>query len=337
MLVTQEWLTGYSSHVFRGLKTYGAHSSLTAKPPLPLSHEAAEKRQSARPPASECGRRAPSPAPTHVFAGARSVGAGSVPASPPSPSSPNAAGTAVTYNLPKYMTSSLGWTDEDRVPLCRAYREVSEDPVTPSSRSKDQLAAAVHETRTELMTKKGTLRVNRNVSALMKHFKRIRKGVSTFTSHYLAVKNMQTTGNLTEEDIISGAVARYCSLDIYESIRNDREKDKRKRRAAERKEKLAHCKWVGCWRVLRTSEKFSGSANTVDDASVDLDASSDADGESGNTSGPSSRNKGYQHRPGGIRAAKLMWSKDASMEKQVKASTEAVDKLTVAQQERTAL
>jgi len=235
------------------------------------------------------------------------------------------------------MVTSLGWTDEDRMPLCRAYLAVSEDPVTATSRSKDQLWAAVHEERTYLMTKKGTLRVNRNVSALEKQFNKIRKGVRTLTSHYLAVKNMQTTGNLTEEDIISGAVARYCSLDIYESIRNDREKDKRKGKAAKRKVKLAHCKWVGSWRVLRTSDKFSASANTADDASVDLEDSSDEDGESGSTSSPSTRNKGYQRRPGGIKAAKLMRSEDASMERQVKASTAAVDKLTVAQQERTAL
>jgi len=187
------------------------------------------------------------------------------------------------------------------------------------------------------MTKKGTLRVNRNVSALEKQFKKIRKGVSTFTSHYLAVKNMRTTGSLTEEDIISGAVARYCSLDIYGFIRNDREKDKRKGKAAKRKAELAHCKWVGCWRVLRTSDKFSGSANTADDASVDLDDSSDEEGESGITSSPTTRNKGYQRRPGGIKAATLTRLEDASMEKQVEASTEAVDKLTVVQKERTTL
>jgi len=53
-------------------------------------------------------------------------------------------------------------------------------------------------------------------------FKKTRQGVSTFTSHYPAVKNMKTTGNLTEEDIISGAVVWYCKLDIYEAIRKDR-------------------------------------------------------------------------------------------------------------------
>jgi len=49
--------------------------------------------------------------------------------------------------------------------------------------------------------------------------------VSSFLSHYLEVKNMLANVNLMEEDIISGAVARYCSVSIYESIRSDREKD----------------------------------------------------------------------------------------------------------------
>jgi len=140
------------------------------------------------------------------------------------------------------MGSGLGRTDEDRVPLCRAYLEVSGDPVTATGRSKYELWAAVHEKWAALMTEKGPFRVKRNVSALEKQFKKIRKWVSTFTSHYLAAKNMQTTGNLSEEDIISGAVARYCSLDIYESIRKDRKQDKRKGKAAKWKAKLAQYK-----------------------------------------------------------------------------------------------
>jgi len=107
------------------------------------------------------------------------------------------------------MGSRLGWNDEDRVPLCRAFLEVSGDPVMATGRSKDEMWAAVHKRWTELMTDQGTLRVKLNESALEKQFKKIRKGVSIFTSHYLAVKNMQTTGNLAEEDIINGAVAPY--------------------------------------------------------------------------------------------------------------------------------
>jgi len=47
-----------------------------------------------------------------------------------------------------------------------------------------------------------------------KAVKKIRNGASSFTFHNLAVRNMQTTDNLSEEEIIIGAVARYCSLDI---------------------------------------------------------------------------------------------------------------------------
>ena len=69
---------------------------------------------------------------------------------------------------------------------------MSEYPVTATSRSKDQLWAAVNETWTDLMTRKGTLRVNRNVSALEKNFKKIRKGVSTFTSHHFTADDAST-------------------------------------------------------------------------------------------------------------------------------------------------
>jgi len=89
--------------------------------------------------------------------------------------------------------------------------------------------------------------------------------------------------------------------------------------------------------VLRTSEKFSGAANTTYDLSVDLDDASDEEADSGSTSSPSPPKKGYQRRPYGIKAAELMRSEDASMEKQATASTAAVDTLTAAQQERTAL
>ena len=160
--------------------------------------------------------------------------------------------------------------------------------------------------------------------------------MSTFTSHYLAVKRMQNVGNMTAEDVISGTVAQYCSLDIYDSIRNDRAKHKRNEKPAERKTKLAHCNCVGRWRVLRTSDKFSGAANTADGASVDLDEFFDEDGESYRTSSPTTRNKGYQRRPGSIKTAKLTRPEEASMEKQVKESATAVDNVTFAQQERTA-
>jgi len=105
----------------------------------------------------------PRPAPRVVNAGAFSL-----PPSPPRPSFLTPAILAVYCNLPKSMGSSLGWTDEDRVPLCRAYLEVSGDPVLATGRSKDDLWAADQKTWTERITDKGPLRVNCNGSALEK-------------------------------------------------------------------------------------------------------------------------------------------------------------------------
>jgi len=122
---------------------------------------------------------------------------------------PAAALPAVAYDPPKSMGSILEWTDDDRVPLCEAYVHVSTDAVHGTSRSKDDLRAAEHMGWEDKMHKRGPTRVERNASALEKQFKRIRTDVSTFTSHYLAVKAIPTTGNLTADDIISGAVARY--------------------------------------------------------------------------------------------------------------------------------
>ena len=42
-------VTRYLPGVFCGPKTSRAHTALTAKPPLPLSHVAAKEKQSARP------------------------------------------------------------------------------------------------------------------------------------------------------------------------------------------------------------------------------------------------------------------------------------------------
>jgi len=234
------------------------------------------------------------------------------------------------------MGSSLGRTDDDGVPLSEAYLKVSTDAVHGTGRSKEDLWAAVHEVWDDKMRQKGPMRVERNASALEKQFKRIRTGVSTFTSHYLAVKAMPTTGDLTEEDIISGVVARYCSLDVYDAIRTDREKDKRDDSTRKRKAKLAHCKWVACWQVLRQSDKFSGAAS-LEILAADVETTSEDETGSGSGGGANKSNVGFQRRPGGVKAAKAVRLEDMQYEKQVKASTDALAKLTAPQHERTAL
>jgi len=255
-------------------------------------------------------------------------------ASAPSPAvscTPSASLPAVTYALPKMMGSALGWTDADRVPLREAYLEVTSDPVRATTRTKENLWGTVHKLWAEKVLKNGPMRVDRLLSALEKQFKPIRAGVSTFTSHYLAVKAMPTTGNLSEENIISGDVARYCSLDVYDAIRSDRDQDRRNDKTRKGKAKVAHCNWVVCWRVLQQSDKFSGAANGGDASTNDIfcDSSSNDDKRgSGSGSSRSRRKGGFQGRSFGIKAAKTQRQDDIQMDAQVKDSTEALRKLT---------
>jgi len=124
------------------------------------------------------------------------------------------------------------------VPLCEAYLGVTSDAVKGSARTNEKLRAAVHEAWAEKMRNKGPLRVGRLPSALAKQFKRIWAGVIAFTSHYLAVKATETTGNPSQEDIVSGAVARYCSLDVYDEIRADHKEEKVNHKTRKRKAKV---------------------------------------------------------------------------------------------------
>ena len=126
---------------------------------------------------------------------------------------------------------------------------------------------------------------------------------------------------------------------MYDAIRADRNQDKVNDKTRKRKAKVAHCKWVACWRVLRQSDKYSSAAKGGDALGMDImgDTSSDEE-ESGSGSGigPCRLNGGFQSRPVGIKAAKMQRQEDVQMDAQVRASTEALYKLTDAQHERTA-
>jgi len=65
--------------------------------------------------------------------------------------------------------------------------------------------------------------------------------VSEFGSHYVAVKRLLLTGDPSDEDLISAAVARFCGLNIYEAMRKDRASDKAKGKTTKRKAKQTTC------------------------------------------------------------------------------------------------
>jgi len=65
--------------------------------------------------------------------------------------------------------------------------------------------------------------------------------VNVFGSHYMAVKRLELTGNPSDDDMISAAMARFCGANVCEEIRKDRTADKAKGMATKRKAKQVHC------------------------------------------------------------------------------------------------
>jgi len=92
--------------------------------------------------------------------------------------------------------------------------------------------------------------------------------------------------------------------------------------------------------VLRQSDKLSGAANSGDASGMNIldDSLSEEDvSGSGIGSGRSRRNGGFQGSPVGIKYSKMQRKEDLKMKAQVKDSTDALQKRTDAQHQRTAL
>jgi len=163
------------------------------------------------------------------------------------------------------MGTGLKWTDEERVALCKAYLSASRDPVNGADQSGPTFWTSVVTARKGLLAGRPGVRqrTERRVWGVQKQWDKIRKGVNEFGSHYLAVKRMELTGNPSDEDMISAAMARFCGANVYEAIRKDITEDKAKGKATKPKAKQVLCPWVPCWRVLPHVENFSGAAEAA--------------------------------------------------------------------------
>jgi len=165
---------------------------------------------------------------------------------------------------------------------------------------------------------------------VQKQWDKIHKGVNAFGSHYLAVKRMELTGNPSEKDMISAAMARFCGTNVYEAKREDSAEDMAKGKTTKRKAKQVHCPWVPCWRVLRHVDNFSGAAGAAE-----ADGGAGSAGSSGGSPGGRSTSNsdedaedagacGYQSRPRGSKTAKSDKAEDIQASRMLKASTDAL-------------
>jgi len=246
---------------------------------------------------------------------------------------------------PAAMRTGLGWTDEERVALSRAYLSTSLDALKGSDQTGTTFwAEVVWEWKRLLAGRPGARRrTESGVGGVQRQWDKIRRGVSEFCSHYLAVKRLSLTDNPSDKDLISAAVARFCGLNTYESMRKDRTSDKAKGKTTKRKVKQTTCPWVSCWRVLCHVDKFSGAAGAAaaDGGAGGAGSSSasaggrafprDTDEEE---NGPPAAGA-FQSRPGGSKAAKREMSEDIRTSRTLKDSSDALLALTRATTERT--
>jgi len=139
-----------------------------------------------------------------------------MPRSPPVGCGEGADLLTTTY-APAAIRTGLGWTDEERVALRRANLPASLDAVKDSDQTGTRYwAKMVTEWKRLLAGRPGARRrTERGVGGVQKQWDKIRRGVSEFCFHYLAIKRLSLTGNPSEEDLTSAAVARSCGLNIY--------------------------------------------------------------------------------------------------------------------------
>jgi len=251
---------------------------------------------------------------------------------------------AATY-APAAMGTGLGWTDEERVALSRAYLSTSLDAVKGLDQTGTTFwAEVVAEWKRLLAGRPGARRrTERGVGGVQKQWKEIQREVSEFGSHYLAVKRLSLTGNPSDEDLISAAVARFCGLNIYEAMRKDRASDKAKGKTTKRKAKQTTCPCVPCWRVLSHVDKFSGAAGAAA-ADGGAGGAGSSIASAGGRASPSDSDEeengpppagAFQSRPRGSKAAKREISEDIRASRTLKDSSDALLALARATTERT--
>jgi len=250
-------------------------------------------------------------------------------------------GIAATMYAPPSMGTGLRWTDEERVALCKAYLSTSLDSVKGADQSGPSFWTSVVTAWKGLPAGRPGVRrrTERGVGGVQKQWDKIRRGVSEFGSHYLAVERLSLTGNPSDEDLIGDAVALLCGLNIDEAMRQDRGSDKAKGETTKRKAKQTTCPWVPCWQVLRHVDKFSGAA--ADGGAGGAGSSSASAGGRASPSDTDEEENGppaagaFQSRPRGSKASKREMSAGIRGSRTLKDSSDALLALALATTERT--
>lgn len=160
------------------------------------------------------------------------------------------------------MGSGLSWLEGEDLHSANAFLAVRQRVIPGTDKMFDNLWEKTMEDVRALREAAGVnwATHGRTLSSLQHHWTLASQGIHDFANAYRRVKDAQPTGNVSEEELISRAIASTVSKELYKSMREDRAKDEKECPTRERAEKTMIFEFVGCLRILRHQDQFSGVA-----------------------------------------------------------------------------
>ena len=154
------------------------------------------------------------------------------------------------------------WSHDEKVAVSRAWLSVTRDPVVETDQTSTAFHAAVVVAYRRLF-RLPTGWSPRSGAAVVRFMRyTLFKNVQLVASAYARVCRRNVTGNMTEEDLVRAATAEMDAGDAYEALQADpdHDPDEPERQARARARGFRASDWIPSWRILRTSDKFSGAA-----------------------------------------------------------------------------
>lgn len=260
------------------------------------------------------------------------------------------------------MGTGPAWTAEEDLALALSAKEVQLDPITGTDQTWDEMFGVIFAL---FKVRMGVANVpnaqqRRTAQGVENRLRLMQKSVQEFKNILRRVENKNLTGNLTEEDMISAAVAEWSAMALYDAINGDRADDVQRGATKQRRPKQVHFPFLECWRVLRDIDKFSGAAAASAKQANSSRAASggrasngspqdvargqrrrrgtDVDSENDDEIEPAcGKRRKYQESPMGHKAAREERAMAIAVQRYTKLSAESLSSLAASNATRTAL
>ena len=175
---------------------------------------------------------------------------------------PASVGAAVEADGAAGRGRGRSWSHSENIAVCKGWLTVTRDPILGTDQTSSAFYAAVFKACRRLFFLP-TGWPPQSGAAVVRFLRyTLFKNVQLVASVYVRVCRRNVTGNMTEEDLIRATTAELDSGDAYEALQADpdHDLDEPDPQARARARGFRATDWIPSWRLLRTSDKFSGAA-----------------------------------------------------------------------------